>query len=220
VTTTGGMHRVTDPSTELAWLADRPVHEGATGYAPGGWEASTWVLSALHERRRRGWPWRRVTWAEYLRRPGNDSGIRSVPPSYRWFDHPVTRPTVRRPDEGSLDLDSFTVLLSTLAGTGPDGARSDCYAYWGVLAASVDWPAHGVGQGALWTGPVSALPELLLANGGRYATTPTNVWPADRSWFVWTDWDLDGTRVSGSAGLVDAVRRHPALETTSWPEAG
>ena len=35
--------------------------------------------------------------------------------------------------------------------------------------------------------------------------TPSNIWPADRSWFVYTDYDLWATRISGSQALIDAL---------------
>jgi hypothetical protein len=46
---------------------------------------------------------------------------------------------------------------------------------------------------------------------------PGNVWPLDRSWFVYTDWDLSGTRVGGSPDLVASVVADSQLETVSYP---
>ena len=46
--------------------------------------------------------------------------------------------------------------------------------------------------------------------------TPSNFWPSDRSWFVYTDWDLWGTKVSGPAVLINAIRSDPNLETLDW----
>jgi hypothetical protein len=43
------------------------------------------------------------------------------------------------------------------------------------------------------------------------------VWPADRSWFVASDTDLDSTYLGGSVGLVGALVEHPGLEV--WPVA-
>ena len=40
----------------------------------------------------------------------------------------------------------------------------------------------------------------------------------DRSWFIWTDYDLEGTKVSGSKPLVEAIKSHPTLETVDWPD--
>ena len=47
--------------------------------------------------------------------------------------------------------------------------------------------------------------------------SPSNIWPEDRSWFVYSDWDLSGTRVSGTAKLIDAVVADLKLETINYP---
>ncbi|WP_347661030.1 hypothetical protein [Micromonospora sp. B9E7] len=60
------------------------------------------------------------------------------------------------------------------------------------------------------------MPGLIEGRGGRYWFSPTNLWPEDRSWMVWTDYDLQGSKVSGSKSLIEAVERHPVLETTAW----
>ena len=44
---------------------------------------------------------------------------------------------------------------------------------------------------------------------------PTNVWPEDRAWFVYADWDLWATKVSGSPSLIDALRADTILETVT-----
>ncbi|MCP1413673.1 hypothetical protein [Paenarthrobacter sp. A20] len=46
--------------------------------------------------------------------------------------------------------------------------------------------------------------------------TPEFWWPEDRSWLVWTDWDLLGSKVFGSKELIEALRRHPELEALDW----
>jgi hypothetical protein len=43
----------------------------------------------------------------------------------------------------------------------------------------------------------------------------TNLWPVDRSWFVYTDYDLCGTKVSGARDLVDRVLEDPEIETVA-----
>ena len=47
--------------------------------------------------------------------------------------------------------------------------------------------------------------------------SPSNIWPDDRSWFVYTDWDLSGTRVSGSEELVASIVADQRLESISYP---
>jgi hypothetical protein len=44
--------------------------------------------------------------------------------------------------------------------------------------------------------------------------SPSNIWPEDRSWFVYTDSDLHGTRVSGPAELIASLAADNALETS------
>lgn len=66
----------------------------------------------------------------------------------------------------------------------------------------------------LFTGPL----EAALALGHQVTAdwflpqSPTLLWPADRSWFVATEIDLDSTLVAGPQALVDAVVAAPDLE--------
>ena len=39
-----------------------------------------------------------------------------------------------------------------------------------------------------------------------------NIWPAAREWFVYTDWDGWGTKVSGPAELIERLAADPELE--------
>lgn len=50
--------------------------------------------------------------------------------------------------------------------------------------------------------------------------TPSNSWPADRSWLVYTDRDLQGTKVSGSCELIAALEADERLETIRWEQSG
>ncbi len=68
----------------------------------------------------------------------------------------------------------------------------------------------------LLSGPLKAIRELVEGEN-PYESTPSNFWPHDRTWFVWTDWDLWATKISGSPALIDAVRAEPDLETINWP---
>jgi hypothetical protein len=45
-----------------------------------------------------------------------------------------------------------------------------------------------------------------------FGYTPNNIWPADRSWLVYTDHDLSATRVSGSAELITALTTADGLD--------
>jgi hypothetical protein len=47
--------------------------------------------------------------------------------------------------------------------------------------------------------------------------TPNNIWPEDRSWFVFTDADLWATKVSGSLELTKDLVQTGELETIVYP---
>ncbi|MGC4837659.1 hypothetical protein ACLQ3D_24475 [Micromonospora vinacea] len=106
--------------------------------------------------------------------------------------------------------ESLDALLDTLSRCSIDGPGTDCVAFYASL------PAGDFDNPHVWRGPLSAVPELLEERGGPYAFSATNLWPTDRSWFVWTDYDLLATKVSGAGPLVEAVKSHPALETVDW----
>jgi hypothetical protein len=61
-------------------------------------------------------------------------------------------------------------------------------------------------------GPLRAVFDIARTST-RHAPTPDNVWPADRSWLLTTDWDLWGTRVAGSPDVVASLEADPELET-------
>ncbi|MFI5495210.1 hypothetical protein [Actinoplanes sp. NPDC051859] len=113
------------------------------------------------------------------------------------------------PTEGSLDEASLSALVDALArasGVGPD---TSCFAFYGSV------PANEYDRPTLFRGPLAAIQELVGSKA--FQASPSNIWPADRSWFVWTDWDLWASKVSGSPTLMAALRDHPDLETITWP---
>ncbi|MET7951449.1 hypothetical protein [Micromonospora sp. NPDC005324] len=73
-----------------------------------------------------------------------------------------------------------------------DGPGTDCVAFYASL------PAADFGDPHVWRGPLSAVPELIEERGGP-------------------DFDLFGTKISGTEQLVEAVNSHTALETVEWP---
>ena len=58
-------------------------------------------------------------------------------------------------------------------------------------------------------GLLPSLPGLVNREEWR-SGTPSNLWPEDR-WFVYTGWDLWGTKVSGTSELIEAVAAHAEL---------
>lgn len=160
---------------------------------------------------RPGSPWRRALWSQHLTE--GQASNRSYPPCHRWFPHRSWPVAVQPPPEGSLDEESLDALLETVSRLSVDGPGTDCVAFYASL------PAGDFDDQHVWRGPLSAVPELIEERGGPYPFSPTNLWPTDRSWFIWTDWDLFGTKVSGSEQLVEAVKSHSALETVDWSPA-
>lgn len=162
---------------------------------------------------RPGQEWRRLPWREYLDRFSQEERQEDYPPCYRWFPSGSWSAGVQPPPEGSLDDESLAALIHVLGSVSPEGVGSECYAHYGPYAAGRDAGPH------LWKGPLRSIPSLTEASGGPYMGSPSNFWAVDRSWFVWTDWDLQGTKVSGSPQLVAALEGCSALETTAWPRS-
>lgn len=71
----------------------------------------------------------------------------------------------------------------------------------------------------LFSGPLAASTTMGEPATPRWfiPQSPNLFWPADRSWCVASEIDLDSTLLGGSAGLVEAVLADPALE--AWPVA-
>lgn len=65
----------------------------------------------------------------------------------------------------------------------------------------------------LFRGPMRGVrPFFSAGQSGFWGQTPNLLWPADRTWCVATEIDLDSTVVGGPRALVDAVLAHPTLE--------
>ncbi|WP_432562090.1 hypothetical protein [Kineococcus sp. SYSU DK003] len=151
--------------------------------------------------------WLRRRWADLPNM--QDPAKLEVPPSFRWFPPGSWPRSIHGPCEGTLDEVSSRALLQVLFQRS-HGADSEVYAYYCPLVAD-DYD-----QPTLYRGHLGELPPLLPPHG-RYRFTPSNLWPADRSWMVWTDYDLWASRISGPPDLIDAVEHHPDLDTLTWP---
>lgn len=155
--------------------------------------------------------WRRLPWAELSRRLGLPLGIgQDVPPCFRWFPFGSWPANVQPPPEGSLDGTSLRALLQVLVEQSAAAGDTGCWAFYSPVAMG------DFDRVAMFHGPLRAVPDLV---DGRAATpaTPSNFWPDDLSWFVYTDWDLLATKVSGSPQLIEALATCPDLETVVWP---
>lgn len=159
---------------------------------------------------RPGQEWRRISWVEYIDRSGGEGGRCGYPPCHRWFPPGSWPVAIEPPPEGSLDEESLEALVEILATASSEGLETECFAYYAPL------PAGDFDIPHLWRGPLRSMPELIDERGGPYPSSPSNLWPADRDWFIWTDWDLQGTKVSGSERVIAAVQSSSVLETTAW----
>jgi hypothetical protein len=149
---------------------------------------------------RPGQPWVRLTWVEYLHRFPGFSLDRDFPPGMGWFPRGSWPMAIKPPPEGSLE-----------AAHSREGQDTSCFAFYGSLPAGFDFDnVH------LWRGPLRHIPDLIDEQGGPYAFSPTNFWPVERDWFVWTDYDLEATKVSGDPALVSALEAEPRLECVGW----
>ena len=61
-------------------------------------------------------------------------------------------------------------------------------------------------------GEVATLVQPSLGRVG----SPSNWSPIDRTWMVFTDWDLWATKVSGPIELIESIRSAPDLECMIW----
>jgi hypothetical protein len=156
-----------------------------------------------------GVEWRRLRWSELAARLGVSFGTQQEwPPCRKWLPVSSFPVNIAPPPEGSLDEESWSALLRTLSDSSDAGMDTPCLAYYTPLA-------HGdFDNVTVMRGPLRALAEIV--EDTEFRSTPSNIWPADRSWLVWTDWDLWGTKVSGSTDLVRRMQDEPALETVHW----
>jgi hypothetical protein len=157
-----------------------------------------------------GRPWRRITWEQYLARFPDFTGNREYPPCHRWFPPGSWPVAVEPPPEGSLDAESLDALTAVLTAQSPEGSDTRCFAFYASLPAGDFDTVH------LWEGPLGQVQDLISDNGGPYDFSPTNVWCVDHGWFIWTDYDLQATKVSGDRSFIDALVSSPHLECISW----
>ena len=179
-----------DPLDELGLSAEAVVMGGGLGYveAPPG-------------------EWQRLRWVELANRLGTPLGHPAVPPCFRWFAYRSWPASIMPPTEGSLDEVNLASLLTVL---GRFTDALEIVAVYGLVATAVLSDVDRAFRGDL-----NSLPSLVDPTAHR-AGTPSNFWPEDRSWFVYTDWDLWATKVSGSKQLIEELRGAQGLETLDW----
>jgi hypothetical protein len=104
-------------------------------------------------------------------------------PDFRSFSFPGGSwpVNIRPPAEGSLDREQFGQLCAHLVDV--YGRDLPVSAYYAMLATT-DWKRGH----ALFKGTLGELPTLY--DDPAVIGSPSNIWPDDRAWFVYTDHDL------------------------------
>ncbi|HEU5128419.1 MAG TPA: hypothetical protein VFU12_10560 [Glycomyces sp.] len=143
--------------------------------------------------------WRRLRWSELAARLGEPMLLPGCGPFYGCF--PTVRidgrswpASIQPPGEGSLDVQSWSRLVHILRSF--SAVNTDCFAFYGLLSTPKWDKPH------LYRGPSSCLGGLERLG---YKSSPSNLWPDYQDWFLYTDYDLWGTRVWGSDDLLDAL---------------
>jgi hypothetical protein len=161
---------------------------------------------------RSAWPgpgWERLSWSKLAKRLGVDPFAIDVPPGLRSFPYTSWPANIAPPGEGSLDREQFIDLVDHLAAVTPKGDRAPCFAFYAmVMTGDYD-------HDTLYTAELRELIELY--DDEDLPGSPSNIWPDDRSWLVYTDADLWATKVSGSAELIARLRADPELEVVTLP---
>jgi len=190
---------------------------------PGGYEGYVRVLHPAWDASGRMVPWSAVAaWSGRVYHPQMSfEGICSPVPGHGADPSPWEHD----PNHGILDEEVVAELLPLLARF--TGTPEQCY--FGV------WEGYGQYSGGttMLTSdgsgrPLSPPPDIRRAQRIRgcdrnyllytgfytnFRSQPPSIWwPADRTWFVATDIDLDSTYVGGSQQCINALLRHPVLE--------
>lgn len=153
--------------------------------------------------------WVRLRWSELARRASTPMNQSGVPPCHKWFSFSSWPTNIRPPSEGSLDPVALRGIVEVLASHSVAGLDTHTVFFFAMLAVrKMDGPRA-------FSGTLSELTDL-YGNAG-VTSSPSNFWPSDQSWFVYTDYDLMGTKVSGDDALLEALRRHPQLEVVNYP---
>lgn len=151
--------------------------------------------------------WRRLLWADLADRWDVHLDASQVAPEQAFhprLDSGSWPVSIQPPTEGSLDWESYERLMAI---TGRATASDAIYVYSTVL----QW----YGDTGLAHPLLEATADELLDN---YASSPAagsgqNWWPADRSWLVYTDYDLSTTNVLGTEDLIAEIVSDEFLET-------
>lgn len=164
---------------------------------------ATVVGSPLGASRCPGDGWHRLRWRELARRIAVDPFADDQRPSYRSFGYSSWPVNIRPPAEGALDREQYRCLIDQLAASSIDGGHTECFARYA--------PCWDMQREWVLTGPLDEARRQYDDPDRR--GVPNNIWPADRSWFIYTDYDLCATKVSGPERLIAGIKANDILET-------
>ncbi|BCW33091.1 hypothetical protein NtRootD5_34220 [Arthrobacter sp. NtRootD5] len=158
--------------------------------------------------------WQRRTWAEMLLRFPHPHPAGGPPPCYRWFPATDFPANIQLPTEGSMSEEDFSELIDVLSRYSP---TADCSVYFANVFSTYPDPC----EAPVYDTNLTKLPSLIREiSEDRQVFTPANIWSSDRSWLVYTDYDLWATKVSSSSELINELRANPLLETLDWAPGG
>ncbi|WP_406192892.1 hypothetical protein OH807_01765 [Kitasatospora sp. NBC_01560] len=161
--------------------------------------------------------WRRLRWAELARRTGDPVVPDGLLPSRHCFPSATKDGSwplgMVPPTEGSLDRETWNRLITVLTEHSPAGPDTACLAYYNpLMLRGTDFDNLHVQAGRL--GDAGILYDNPAAD-----FSPSNLWAHDRSWVLFTDYDLWATKVAGPPALVEALLNDPEIETVRLPWA-
>lgn len=157
--------------------------------------------------------WQRRTWSEMLARFPQPRPADGPPPCYHWFSLGDFPANIELPTEGSLAEEDFGELINVLTRHSPSRICSMYFAdTFSIFPDPRDAPVYDA--------HLADLPAIIKeAAEDDQVFTPANIWPPNKSWLVYTDYDLWATKVSGSTELINELRSNPVLETLDWAPA-
>lgn len=200
-----------------AWIKPRLGGEfgAVTRYVPEGFEAYARVFHPAADSE-----YKPVRWADVAK-----ARDKVAHREMQW--HALGRPPdpVRDPSVGAMDLDELKVLCEILV----DHAREPDDCFFGLcdvwswvddLLSRMDHRRCRLSKQrrlklllernyVVIHGPLAAASQI---GGGPDQYVPNLIWPADHSWLVASEVDVDSTLVGGGAELVEAIVSSPKLE--------
>jgi hypothetical protein len=205
------------------------LDDGTTGFDLRSFPASTWLIHAMYETDIAslvsrsdeslagvglGWseapgePYRRIRWRDYATRNGAPILVEGQWPGHRGFRAATNDASwpenVRPPAEGSIDKEGWRALTQVLEAHSPEGGDTECIAFY------TPWALRPDNSSFLLRGRLAG--ANALAENPASIGSPQNFWPLGLQWFVYTDYDLQASRISGSPELIEALLASSELD--------